>query len=162
MSLIQKLKNVLVGVTLASLSLGAAACGPSVNVATPPGFAVLDKQKEYTYRAMSADNVVLGVRAEKNDPFGPLSFWADALDRKLQNSGYAPEGAAAPVRSAGGLDGTLLKYTHDRNRRPHKFWIAVFVTDSRVWVVEAGGDADRLKDKRADAVRKSIESMSFH
>jgi hypothetical protein len=162
MSLIRKLKNALVGATLATLSIGAAACGPSVTVATPQGFAVLDEQKEYVYRAASADNVVLAVRAEKNEPRGPLEFWADALDRKLRNSGYVPDGTSIAVRSADGLDGKLMKYTRDRNRRKHQFWIAVFVTDKRVWVVEAGGDAERLKDKRAGAVKRSIESMSFH
>lgn len=156
------MKNAIVIAVLAALAAGSAACGPGVNVQTPPGFAVLDKQKEYVYRAMSADNVVLAVRAEKNDPFGPLEFWADALDRQLRTGGYAADGAGAPVRSAGGLSGRLQQYTRDHNGRAHRFWVAVFVTEARVWVVEAGGDADRFKDKKADGVKKAIESMVFN
>lgn len=156
------MKNVVFGSLSLALVAGAVACGPSVNVATPPGFAVLDKQQEYVYRAMSADNVVLGVRAEKNDPAGPLEFWADALDRKLRGAGYSPDGEASAVRSASGLNGRLYKYTRDHNGRAHRFWVAVFVTESRVWVVEAGGDAERLKDKKADGIKKAIESMVFN
>lgn len=136
-----------------------AACGPSVSLRTPPGFAVLDDQKEYVYRASSADGVVIGVRAEKNDPQGNLDFWSEVLNQKLRQMGYAPEGAAAEVRTAGGLAGREMKFTAKRAGRPHRFWIAVFVTEGRVWVVEAGGDADRFTEKHQKAVERAIQSM---
>lgn len=143
----------------AALDLG---CGPSANVATPPGFAVLKDQKEYVYRATSAEGVVLGIRAEKNDPFGNLDFWADALDRTLRRSGYVADGNAVPVRSASGLPGRIHKYTREQNGRANRFWIGVFVTEKRVWVVEAGGDADRFKGKLQDGIQRAIESVELN
>lgn len=154
------MKNVIAWAILSAASLGTAACGPSVSLHTPPGFAVLEEQKEYVYRATSAEGVVIGVRAEKNEPKGNLDFWAEALDRQLRRGGYVPDGAAAEVRSAGGLVGRELRYTRQQNGRPYRFWIAVFVTENRVWVVEAGGDADRFKEKQEKGIKKAIESIS--
>lgn len=144
---------------LAVASLGTAACGPSVSLHTPPGFAVLHDQQEYAYRAFSADGLVIGVRAEKNDPKGNLDFWADALDRQLRRGGYAPDGGAADVRTSGGLAGREIRYTRDQSGRAHRLWITVFVTDDRVWIVEAGGDADRFKERQQKAIQKAIESV---
>jgi hypothetical protein len=144
---------------LLAASLAAAACAPSVTMATPAGFAVLQGQQEYVYRATSAEGVVLGVRAEKNEPQGNLDFWADALDQKLRHVGYVADGAPADVRTRTGLAGREAKYTREENGRKYRFWIAVFVTDTRVWVVEAGGDADRFKEKAQLAVQKAIESL---
>lgn len=153
------MKNIILGVILAAVSLGTAACGPSVSLRTPPGFAVLEDQKEYVYRATSAEGVVIGVRAEKNEPRANLDFWAEALDRQLRRGGYVPDGSAADVRSANGLSGREMRYTRQQGGRPHRFWIAVFVTDNRVWVVEAGGDADRFKEKQEKGIQKAIESI---
>jgi len=103
--------------------------------------------------------LLIGVRAEKNEPKGNLDFWADAVDRQLRRSGYVPEGTAADVRTSTGLHGRELKYTRQKSGRPYRMWIAVFVTEKRVWVVEAGGDADRFKEKQQKGIQKAIESV---
>ena len=138
-----------------------AACGPSVTLQTPSGFAVLEGQKEYVYRATSAEGVVVGVRAEKNEPKGNLEFWTNALDRQLRRGGYVAEGDAREVRTATALSGREIKYTRMENGRQYRFWMTVFVTEKRVWVVEAGGDADLFKEKTQTAVQKAIESLGI-
>lgn len=153
------MKNVIASAILFAASAFAAGCGPHVTMQTPPGFAVLDKQEEYLYRATSAEGVVVGVRVEKNEPKANLDFWADALDRQLRRTGYVPDGKPADVRAAGGLAGREIKYTREQSGRPYRFWLTVFVTDDRVWVVEAGGDADRFKERAQQGVQKAIESM---
>ena len=121
----------------------------------------VEDQKEYDYRATSAEGVVLGVRAEKNEPRGNIDFWADALDRQLRRGGYVAEGEVKEVRTASGLNGRELKYTRVENGRKYRFWMTVFVTEKRVWVVEAGGDADRFKEKTQLAVQRAIESLGI-
>jgi hypothetical protein len=128
---------------------------------TPAGFAVLPDQQEYVYRATSADRVVLAVRVEKNEPRANLDFWFDVLDGNLRRSGYAPEGEIRQVRAGSGQAGRQIRYTREVAGRSNRFWLTVFVTESKVWVVEAGGDADRFKDKAQQAVQKAIESMSL-
>lgn len=144
-----------------ALSAATAACGPSVTLQTPSGFAVLEDQKEYVYRATSAEGVVLGVRAERNQPHGNLEFWSEALDRQLRHGGYVTEGALKEVHLASGLTGRELRYTRVENGRKQRFWMTVFVTEKRVWVVEAGGDADRFKERTQLAVQKAIASLGI-
>ncbi|APR85437.1 Hypothetical protein A7982_10786 [Minicystis rosea] len=141
---------------LSALAIG---CGPSVRMQTPPGFAVLEGQQEYVYRATSADGVVIAVRAEKNEPRGNLDFWAEAVDDKLRRNGYVPDGASAEVRTSTGLSGREMKYKREQGGRSYRFWSVVFVIDQRVWVVEAGGDAERFKEKAQVGIQKAIESL---
>ena len=158
-------KAMLVAALFTSAALNVACGGPSASVATPPGFGVLKDQKEYVYRhnhLYQAHPWVLAVRAEQNEPQGNLDFWADALDRTLRRAGYVAEGNPGSVRSGNGLSGRVHKYTRDQGGRAQRFWIAVFVTEGRVWVVEAGGDAQRFKGKIQDGVQRAIESISLH
>src|SRR3954468_10793229 len=133
------------------------ACGPRVGLQTPSGFAVLEKQEEYVYRATTADGVVLAVRAELNQPRGNLDFWSDVVDRQLRGQGYLAEGAPVEVRTAFGLPGRQIRYLRDENGRSSRFWAVVFVTGSRVWVIEAGGETDRFDRKMQDGIQKAIE-----
>lgn len=150
---------------LSILLLAAAAlatgCGPSVALQTPPGFAVLPKQTEYLYRAANADGVVLAVRAEDNKPTGNLDFWSEALDRQLLNVGYKADGKAEDVKSASGIPGRRMKYTRENQGRTYRYWMTVFVTDTRVFCVEAGGDQDRFKGKSLEAIQKAADSVTF-
>ena len=137
------------------------ACGPSVSLQTPAGFAVLPEQKEYLYRAASADGVVLAIRVEDNKPVGNLDFWAEALDRQLRQGSYRPDGKAEDVKSASGLPGRRLKYTRENQGRKYRYWVTVFVTESRVFCVEAGGDEERFKGKALESVQKAGDSAIF-
>lgn len=116
-----------------------AGCGSGLNVATPDGFAELEDQEAYDYRATNAEGVVLAVRREDNKPFGDLSFWSGALDAHLRRSGYTAV-EAKPVEAPDGLKGTQLRYNIERSGRTHAFWLTVFVTADEVITIEAGGD----------------------
>lgn len=135
------------------LPLWSLACGPSATVRTPEGFAQLDGGDDYAYRATSAQGVVIAVRTVDNDPHGNLAFWSDLLDRDLRQRGYAKDGERREVKTREGLVGRQLRYAIDKDGRPHRFWLSVFVTPSVVVTVEAGGDeaffdadAERLVD----------------
>ncbi len=143
------------------LLVACAACGPRATIQTPAGFAVLQDQEEYVYRAATADGVALSVRAEKNEPRGNLEFWSEALDLKLRRVGYTPDGAPADVHTASGLAGRQSKYTRAENGRKYRFWLTVFVTESRVWVVEAGGDAERFKERTQEGIQRAIQSLGM-
>jgi hypothetical protein len=137
------------------------ACAPGANMITPTRFGVLEKQKEYVYRAATPEGVVIAVRAEANKPKGSLEFWAAAIDTHLRRSGYAPDGTAKDVRTSDGLPGREARYTRDEGGRKQRFWTAVFVTGGKVWIVEAGGDEEHFKGPIADGIQKAIESLSI-
>jgi hypothetical protein len=141
----------------AALALGVSACGPGFRVNTPDGFVELDDQEDYDYRATSAQGVVLGVRAEPNRPVGNLEFWASAIDLKLRAQGYTATGTGA-FKTTGGITGKRLQYKQTLSDRPHTLWVVVFVTEKKVYVVEAGGDT-RVFDKSGPAIEKAIASL---
>ncbi len=114
-------------------------CGAGVQITTPDGFAKLEDQEKYDYRATSPEGVVIGVRREDNAPFGDLTFWSGALDAHMRRGGYKAVDAK-PVKAPGGLEGMQLRYTVRRNGREHAFWLTVFVTEQEVITIEAGGD----------------------
>ncbi len=124
---------------------------------TPAGFATLGSTTEYSYRATSARGVVLATRAEPNEVKANTAFWAEALDAKLRDKGYAPDGNRN-VKTERGLEGTQLRYVTTRNGRPHRYWISVFATDKKVFVVEAAGDKEPF-DAAEAVVEKAVASL---
>lgn len=126
-----------------------------VNVNTPAGFAEIDDDDTYAYRATSAEGVVLAVREEANDPRGNLDFWSSAVRYELERKGYTSVDKQ-DVRSPGGVEGRQMRYRTTRNGRPNVLWVTVFVTDGSVFVVEAGGDVahfERVEKAVDEAVR---------
>lgn len=150
------LSPLILSVALA-LALGSGACATS-HLSTPPGFAALDANDDYQYRATNADGVIVAVRVEPNRPEANLEFWSRAVDERLRSTGYEPDGDPRPVQSADGVPGVQYRYVRDREGRPHRYWVTVFVR-GRVFIVEAGGDAE-VFDRATPAVERAI--ASFH
>lgn len=146
---------------IAILLLAAApsACA-SFHMNTQPGFAELEGNDDYGYRATSADGVVVAVRSERNRPEGNLEFWARAVDERLRSNGYVPDGDPRPVRSADGVDGMQYRYARDASGRTLRYWTTVFVKGSRLFIVEAGGDRE-VFDRAVPAVERTIASITF-
>ncbi len=145
-------------ITLAfTLLVGTAACH-GARLETPAGFATLDEDGAYSYRATSAKGVVLATRTEKNDVKANTEFWADTLDAKLKDRGYVADGGTRSVRTSNGLTGTQLRYTTTKNGREHRYWVTVFATAKRVFVVEAAGDKEPF-DKALASVDHAISTL---
>lgn len=136
-----------------------AACGGSVNMQAPAGFAELEDQERYVYRATNAQGVVIGVRSEANKPRGDLSFWSGAVDAHLRRSGYTAV-TGSEVKTKSGLTGKQVRYKIARNNREHSFWVTVFVTDDAVITVEVGGDRAFFEDLEKP-LATAIESLDL-
>ena len=137
--------------------LATAGCTHGARLATPNGFATLDEGGGYSYRATSAKGVVLATRTEPNDVKANTEFWADTLDARLKDKGYTSDGTRG-VKTAKGLAGTQLRYLTTKNGREHRYWVTVFATKKKVFVVEAAGDKEPF-DKSVTAVEGAIASL---
>lgn len=137
--------------------LCAAGCTHGARLTTPSGFATLEEDGAYSYRATSAKGVVLATRTQPNDVKANTEFWAETLDTKLRDKGYVAEGARN-VKTAKGLAGTQLRYTTTKNGREHRYWVTVFTTKAKVFVVEAAGDKEPF-DRSVAAVDTAIASL---
>lgn len=131
---------------------------------TPAGFARLDDQDDYDYRSVSADGVVVAVRALHNRPQAGLAFWSRAVDERLRSQGYTPVGAPTDVQSADGVAGRQFAYGRVIDGRAHGYSVTVFVTDggflraARVYVLEAGGDRE-VFDRATAAVQAVVRTF---
>lgn len=148
------------------MALGASAGGcATFRMTTPAGFAELDDNDDFDYRATNAEGVVVAVRSERNTLRGNLDFWAGAVSERLRTQGYAPDGAPRPVQNSSGLHGVQLRFLRDGNGRVLRYWVTVFVRDSgflrrgRVFVIEAGGDRE-VFDRAIPAVERAIATFS--
>jgi hypothetical protein len=139
------------------LSVAAAACSHGARLETPAGFATLGEDSTFSYRATSARGVVLATRTHDNDVKANGDFWSEALDLELKNKGYVADGTRN-VKTSRGLAGTQLRYTTTKNGRAHRYWITVFATKKKVFVVEAAGDKEPF-DKALAAVENAIATL---
>ena len=139
------------GLLLASLcGLSTAGCGHPFVPATPPGFVDLgDRYPGGEYRATTADGVVLGIRAYDNDPKGELAFWSRSLERRMREVGGYALLDKRPVSARGGLSGTRMRFGHDEGKEPYLYDVVLFVTDAKIYVVEAGGTKAEMSKQEA-------------
>jgi hypothetical protein len=121
-------------------ALACAGCGHPFQPATPPGFVDLgNRYPDGEYRATTADGVVIGIRAWDNDPKGELTFWSRALERRMREVGGYALLDKRDVSARGGLTGVAMRFGHDEGKTPYLYTIALFVTDKKIYVLEAGG-----------------------
>lgn len=130
--------------------LAALGCSRPFIPATPPGFVDLgDRYGRNEYRATTADGVVLGIRAFDNDPKGEMAFWSRALERRMrETAGYALL-EKRDVVTKGGLKGIEMRFGHDEGKEPYLYSLALFVTEQKVFVVEAGGSKAEVTKQAA-------------
>jgi hypothetical protein len=135
-------------VIAAGLALASSACGRPFDVKTAPGFVELENQHEFDYRATTPEGVVVGVRVVEDEKRGDLAFWTQAVTLQLRDvSGYALL-ESAEVASADGTKGRLLKFGHDEDDKPYAYWVAIYPAQSRLFLVEAGGQRELFERAR--------------
>lgn len=135
------------------------ACTPAPRLRAPDDFARLEAHDDFLFRAASPEGVVLAVRREPNQPRGTLRFWTSMIDARLRDAGYERDGAARDTQTAQGIQGARLRFARKENGRPYRYWVSVFVVGERVYLVEAGGDADKLRGETEDAVERAMASV---
>jgi hypothetical protein len=151
----------------AALALAAAGCGPSFAIETPPNFVELDEDySSYDYRATSADGLVLAVRELDHDPQGELSFWVKAVENRMRERGGYALLESVPTKSADGVAGMQLRFGLDVDAssegggvgQPHLYYVALFVTPERIFVVEVGGTKE-LVTAQAQSIEAALRSF---
>jgi len=144
-------------------TLALAGCGRPFTPATPPGFVDLgdDRYPDGEYRATTADGVVIGVRAFDNDPKGELSFWSRALENRMrENGGYALLDKRK-VTDRGGLEGAQYRFGHDEKGEPFMYWVTIFITDKKIFVLEAGGPKSEM-ERQTPQIDWAVQNFLHH
>jgi hypothetical protein len=119
--------------------------------ATPAEFAEIENDyPDGEYRATTPDGVVLGVRSFENKPKASLDFWSRAVERRMRElGGYALLQKTDVVSRLSRARGKSFRFGRDEGREPFFYDIAIFVTDDRIFVVEAGGPKTEMQKQAA-------------
>ena len=123
-------------------------CSPTIK--TPAGFArVQDPPSPYIYKAVSGDDVIVGVRKVTNNPRGNLEFWKDLLPKKLTYAkGYTFKNQE-DLKTAGGLAGTLFTFTTPgSDGRTYAYLLFLAPDGDDLWLIEAGGPVETVRKYR--------------
>jgi hypothetical protein len=128
-------------------------CARPYTPATPEGFIDLDDRYDsapnHEYRASTADGVVIGIRAFDNDPKANMSLAVRALENRVRlGQGYAKI-AERDVKARDGTAGKMLQFGHDEEGGPHLYYVTIFITEKRVFLIEAGGKKELVEKANA-------------
>lgn len=112
----------------------------------------------FAYRATTANGTVIGVREVDNDRHASADFWVEAVRNRIRRAGGYALLSESEVRSADGTAGHQMRFGRDEAQHPYDYWVTVFVTHDRIFVVEAGGRREHFEPTR-EAVEQSLTSL---
>lgn len=116
----------------------------NMNATAPKGFAQYDKGKDF--RAVSSEGILYRVRKEENYPKADLSFWKEALKKRMTDSGYTFLSDASIKANA--TEGYLLELAAPFGQLDYAYLIAIFVHGNSIYIAEATGEVTLLKKDR--------------
>ncbi len=139
------------------LSLGLiTACGQPFEAKTPAGFVELDERySDYDYRATTADGLIIGIRVEQHKPRGELAFWERAIENHLRTRGGYALLDKRDVQNANGVAGRQLRFGHDEAGKPHLYYVTLYPTKRKLFIIEAGGSREEV-EKNATLVEEAV------
>jgi len=127
----------------------------SFEATAPDGFATYKGNRPY--RAVSSDGVVYRVRTESDNSDATMSFWREALKKRMTDAGYSflREG---DVKAANADDGYLLEVTAPYGLRDYTYLMAVFKRGKHLVLVESSGEVTTF-EKHRPAVLAAVEKL---
>ncbi len=121
----------------------------SKHIKTPSDFAQMeDPGYAFEYRAISSNEVVIGVQRKPNEPKGDADFWMNVWKDKyppIKDYAYV---ADEKISTSAGLSGFLLEYTSEEEDGKYTLMVALFVKKKYIWILTAGGREDRVAEHR--------------
>ena len=136
-----------------------AGAGCRKHIKTPDDFAEMDDPGyDYEYRAISPDEIVLGVQKRPNEPKGDVSFWAKVWKEKYPPIKDYTFVDMEDVTTKGGLKGSLLTFTSEEEDGLYRMMVAIFVIKKNIWILSAGGK-DEILEAEADTVKKAFQTF---
>lgn len=157
-----RIAKILSGLALTTLTL-LAACGPRTEFTLPDEFVALTKEdiryKNYDWKAVNADGVVVVLRERDNDQGGSLQFWLEALEREIvEGHGYElTETVDVKTRN---MSGKQLRFLVDYGGTPYHYHVALFVIDGEIVTIETTYP-DSLAEGVAPTLDEIVQSALF-
>ena len=133
----------------------------------PKGYVEVEEGSEYEWRGMSSEGIVIGLRERRNNPEGPLDFWATVLRKELERrKGYLFVGEE--VITSGQAAGRAIHFSVP-GPEPRDYWMAVFLVERRyllffskpvIATFEVGGPRESLR-KDLPVLREFLSKLDL-
>lgn len=158
------LKRALLG-SLLAISLSAMACA-DFRITTPDQMVEVSKTRNTAadYVAMTHHGVVMraqtfevGESRGADAPPASLDFWEQAVMERMRTRGGYALLEKSQTQAASGEQGLRLEFGRDQNGAPYRYTVALFVTEKRIHLIEAGGRQDRYEEA-TEAIDQALES----
>lgn len=122
----------------------------------PAGFAPYTQAGKI--KAVSPEGIIYRVRSVDNKPFAELTFWKEALKKRMLDAGYIFLNEA-PIE-ADAQEGYLLELTAPYGQQDYTYLMAVFVRGKKIIIAEAAGEVSDLAARRA-AILEAIQNLKL-
>ena len=150
---------------LLALLVGLSACsvkfGSYIEIDRPQGFA--ETREKNSYRAVSPEGMLFGVRTENNDPEKGLEFWSRALQNHLAKEGYRllPDiELLGESFQAAESEGRLFEWVVPFGNADYIYLTAIVLGGKKIAVAEAAGEHAVYRNHRA-AMLESLKTLKF-
>lgn len=130
-----------------------------VRIDAPDGYVEVKDQHTHDFKAVSARGNVIGLTSRENEGNGAtLKFWTEAIEYQKVDIDGMTLANREEITAANGLGGTLFHFESGEGQGKIAYWVALYVTPSKIHTVEATGPADAIA-KDTDVLRTAMLSL---
>lgn len=122
----------------------------------PQGFAPYHEGKNF--RAVSPDGVVYQISESDHEPQADLTFWKEALTKRMHDAGYHTVDSLA--LTVGGHSAYGLMLEAPLGTSDQSYLVVAIPTEKHIVVVEAAGDAPKFA-ARKDAILAAVQKVEL-
>ena len=131
-------------------------CAPSYTAVKPEGFAAYKGNKPY--RAISPDGVVYEVREVKNEPYAELSFWKEAMKKRMDDAGYRV--IQDTTMTIGNREAAYIELAAPMGERDYLYLVTITTNEKKIIIAEAAGVVQQVQNRK-QAIIDAIEAIGL-
>ncbi len=148
--------SILCAVMLLAATYAGVGCA---RIDAPDGYVELKDQHTHDFKAVSARGNVIALTSRDNEgDSATLKFWTEAVEYQKVDIDGMKLAKREEITAANGLDGTLFQFESGEGQGKIAYWVALYVTPSKIHTVEATGPADAIAEDR-DLLRTAMLSL---
>ena len=142
-------RNAFLAATLLAALVAGTGC--KQHVKTPDEFAKMENPGySFEFRAISPDEVVIGVQKKANEPKGDLTFWTSVWKDKFPPIKDYQFVETKDFETDAGRPASLLTYTSEEEDGLFRMMVGLVVVKKNIWILTAGGKDESVKSHEAD------------
>ena len=137
------------------VSIFTVSCTAPYKVPVPVGFARYTALKEF--KTISPEGIIFQVRAVKNKPYANLSFWHEALKKRMTDAGYRLINDTLVTENQ---EKAVCEFAAPIGQKDYLYHIEIIVKEKEIIIIEATGEVV-LYEQQTKAINESIKAIQL-